>query len=67
MRKKMEKPNREDYLCTWQKCTKGIDGRRALKRKNSIYCCQECKNANARWHYRNRIKKKLTDSKDDNI
>lgn len=45
-------------LCAWQDCNKGPNGKRAQRKGKSKYCSTYCKNAFARWNYRQRQKEK---------
>jgi hypothetical protein len=40
--------------CAWKECTKGSEGRSALRRSASIYCSRDCSNKNARLRHRER-------------
>lgn len=42
-------------LCSWEKCRRD-NGNRAVKRKGSKYCNDECRKAQARFNYKQRKK-----------
>ena len=46
----------EGSLCSWFKCTKGVNETRAKVRTNSKYCSRDCSNRNARWRHKQRKK-----------
>ena len=46
----------EEDFCAWHNCTRGPNGGRAIRRKNSKYCSRACSNANARWRFKQRKK-----------
>ena len=41
-------------LCSYERCKRGEDGKKAVKREGSKYCCDECRKGNARLAYKMR-------------